>query len=148
MLDLDSLDKEYPLGLSMGRQVHTSTPRTKTGRSKELQAAAPAPFIELSEEDATNANVEDGEDIVPRSRRVMVEHPVKITPIAKRQTFIPFRFGYFEGQHGCSASSREEIAADGAKYLRVRGLPSLSGQLCGCHLGERASRPASSLFRR
>jgi predicted molibdopterin-dependent oxidoreductase YjgC len=104
---LDAPDKEYPLQLSTGRRVYHFHTRTKTGRSKELQAAAPGPMIEVSAEDAAAANVEDGEDVVVRSRRGIVEMPIRISKIAKGQTFIPFHYGYFDAPDSRARAANE-----------------------------------------
>lgn len=85
---------EYPLTLSTGRQVYHFHTRSKTGRSKALQDAAPAPFIRISEEDAKKFDLKEGEDVVVKSRRGEVQLPVRIGRIAAGQTFIPFHFGY------------------------------------------------------
>ena len=52
-------DDEYQLQLSTGRLVYHFHTRTKTGRSKELEDAAPAPRVEILEEDAALLGVEE-----------------------------------------------------------------------------------------
>ncbi len=103
----DAPNEEFPLQLSTGRQVFHFHTRTKTGRSKHLQAASPAPFIEISAEDAATANVKDGEDVVVRSRRGVVEMPVKIGKIAKGQVFIPFHYGYWDAPDDRARAANE-----------------------------------------
>ena len=48
-------DDEYPLWLTTGRQVYHFHIRTKTGRSRALNDAAPDAFVQLSAEDAETA---------------------------------------------------------------------------------------------
>lgn len=103
----DATDSEFPLQLSTGRHVYHFHTRTKTGRSKELQAAAPAPWVELNKEDAAAANVKDGENVVVRSRRGAVEMAVSIGKIAKGQIFIPFHYGYFDSPDDRSRAANE-----------------------------------------
>lgn len=100
-------DEEFPLQLSTGRDVYQFHTRTKTGRSKHLQDASPAPRIEVSAEDAEAAGVKDGEDVVVRSRRGMVEMPVSIGKIAKGQVFIPFHYGYWDAPDDRSRAANE-----------------------------------------
>ena len=45
-------DDEYPFFLSTGRIIYHFHTRTKTGRSRELQRAAPEPFVEMAGADA------------------------------------------------------------------------------------------------
>jgi predicted molibdopterin-dependent oxidoreductase YjgC len=45
-------DEEYPLWLITGRVVYHFHTRTKTGRSPELQQAAPDAFVQISTADA------------------------------------------------------------------------------------------------
>src|SRR5436305_13688272 len=42
-------DDRYPMLLTTGRVVYHFHTRTKTGRSPELQGAAPEPFVELAD---------------------------------------------------------------------------------------------------
>ncbi|MCJ1367559.1 hypothetical protein MMC16_006693 [Acarospora aff. strigata] len=104
---LDMPSEEFPLQLSTGRQVYHFHTWTKTGWLKHLQQASPAPFIEMSAGDAAAANVKDGEDVVVRSRRGMVEMPVSIGKIAKGQVFIPFHYGYWDAPDDRARAANE-----------------------------------------
>lgn len=104
---MEEPNEEYPLRLSTGRNVYQFHTRTKTGRSKRLQGACPEPFIEISEADAAAAGVKDGEKVVARSRRGMVELPVKVGKISTGQVFIPFHFGYFDAQDDRARAANE-----------------------------------------
>lgn len=90
---LETPNAEFPLQLSTGRQVYHFHTRTKTGRAKGLRQAGGAPFVQVSEEDASELNVKEGEEVAIRSRRGEVQLPVKIGQIGKGQVFIPFHFG-------------------------------------------------------
>jgi predicted molibdopterin-dependent oxidoreductase YjgC len=66
----------------------TSLPLPHEDKDRKIEAleqASPAPQMEISAEDAAAANVKDGENVVVRSRRGMVEMPVTIGKIAKGQ---------------------------------------------------------------
>ena len=52
---------EYPFALTTGRTVYHFHTRTKTGRTPELQAAAPDAWVELSAVDAQRLNVVEGD---------------------------------------------------------------------------------------
>lgn len=104
---LDAPSADYPLQLSTRRQVYHFHTRTKTGRVKELQNAAPHPFVELSASDAEAANVTEGEMVVVKSRRGEVELPVSITKIEKGQIFIPFHYGYFDSPDDRARAANE-----------------------------------------
>ena len=98
---------EFPLMLSTGRRVHQFHTRTKTGRAPALQKACPAPQTEVSAEDAANANVSDGENVIVRSPRGAVEMPATISNISKGQTFIPFHFGYWDAPDDRARAANE-----------------------------------------
>lgn len=99
MQSLEATNEEYPLQLSTGRRVYHFHTRTKTGRSKELQEAAPEPKIQISEEDAEKLGIKDGEDVVVKSRRGQVQMLAAVGDIEPGQTFIPFHFGSVNSHH-------------------------------------------------
>lgn len=62
-------------GADRERLTHHFHTRTKTGRSRALNAAAaPAAFVELSEGDASTLGIAEGDFVEVRSRRGHVEH--------------------------------------------------------------------------
>lgn len=89
-------DEDYPFWLTTGRVVYHFHTRTKTGRSKELHAAAPDVYIQMSEEDARALNIEDKEMIEVESRRGKVRGPARLGGIDKGTLFIPFHYGYWD----------------------------------------------------
>lgn len=98
---------EFPLMLSTGRRVHQFHTRTKTGRAPALQRACPSPQIEVSAEDAANAKISTGENVIVRSPRGAVEMPATISNISKGQTFIPFHFGYWDAPDDRARAANE-----------------------------------------
>lgn len=54
-------DAQYPLWLTTGRVVYHWHTRTKTGRSKELNSAAPDAFVQISQEDAKRYGISQGD---------------------------------------------------------------------------------------
>jgi ferredoxin-nitrate reductase len=103
----DEPDDEYPFRLSTGRNVYHFHTRTKTGRTKQLEAAAPDPQIQVSAEDAKELGVMDGEMVIVQSRRGEVEMPVSVRSIEKGQVFIPFHYGYFDASDDRARAANE-----------------------------------------
>jgi anaerobic selenocysteine-containing dehydrogenase len=89
-------DEAYPFMLTTGRLVYHFHTRTKTGRSKELNDAAPDAFLQMSEEDAAALGIVEGDMVEVQSRRGKVTEPVKIGGIERGLVFIPFHYGYWD----------------------------------------------------
>ncbi|KAI9370266.1 hypothetical protein BJX61DRAFT_549084 [Aspergillus egyptiacus] len=104
---LEQPDEDYPLVLATGRNVFHFHTRTKTGRSKRLQAADPDPSVIICQEDADELGVTNGETVIVRSRRGQVELQVKIDEIIKGHVFIPFHFGYWDSKDGRARAANE-----------------------------------------
>lgn len=89
-------DGEFPLVLTTGRVVYHFHTRTKTGRSKDLCAAAPDAFVQLSAEDAARYGISEGDMVEVISRRGKVIEPARIGGIIPGHVFIPFHYGYWD----------------------------------------------------
>lgn len=89
-------DEEYPLWLTTGRVVYHFHTRTKTGRSKALNDAAPDSFVQISVTDAKQYDIKDGDLIKVESRRGTVIQPAQIGDIEPGLVFIPFHYGYWD----------------------------------------------------
>jgi ferredoxin-nitrate reductase len=111
---LEQPDDDYPLQLSTGRNVYHFHTRTKTGRSKELQEAAPLPAITLSKKDAEELQIEEDDMVLVESRRGAIEIAASIGDIAEGQTFIPFHYGYWDAKDGRARAANE--LTDGKYY--------------------------------
>jgi ferredoxin-nitrate reductase len=98
-------DKAYPLLLTTGRVVYHFHTRTKTGRSKELNDAAPEVYIQISEQDAEEQNIHDGDMIKLESKHGSVEGPAKIGGIAPGLVFMPFHYGYWDDDEKKTAAN-------------------------------------------
>lgn len=98
-------DEKYPLWLTTGRVVYHFHTRTKTGRVAALQNAAPDMYIQISETDAKEYNIADGETIKVESRTGRVEGPARIGGIAPGLIFIPFHYGYWDGEERFRAAN-------------------------------------------
>ena len=89
-------DKDYPFMLTTGRVVYHFHTRTKTGRSRELNAAAPDAFVQVSSEDAARLGFKDGEMIEVQSRRGSIRVAAKVGEIIPGHAFIPFHYGTWD----------------------------------------------------
>jgi ferredoxin-nitrate reductase len=99
-------DEDFPLLLTTGRTVYHFHTRTKTGRTPELQAAAPEVWVELNARDAEAAGVTEGDRVRVRSRRGVVEAPARVGTVREGVVFIPFHYGYWDanGDHRRAAN--------------------------------------------
>jgi anaerobic selenocysteine-containing dehydrogenase len=89
-------DDEYPFMLTTGRVVYHFHTRTKTGRSKELNDAAPDAFVQISAFDADQLGIAEGDMIEVESRRGKVTEPARIGDIEPGLLFIPFHYGSWD----------------------------------------------------
>ncbi|MBT1695400.1 nitrate reductase [Fulvivirgaceae bacterium PWU4] len=98
-------DESYPLLLTTGRVVYHFHTRTKTGRVKELNDAAPDVFIQISQEDANEHNIQEGDLVRLESRFGSVQGPARIGGIAPGLVFVPFHYGYWDGEDAKTAAN-------------------------------------------
>jgi ferredoxin-nitrate reductase len=89
-------DRDYPFTVTTGRTVYHWHTRTKTGRARELQDAAPDVWVEMSPEDAHTAGLTEGAAVRVESRRGALEGTVRITDIRPGAVFVPFHYGYWD----------------------------------------------------
>ncbi len=90
-------DADYPLWLTTGRVVYHFHTRTKTGRSHDLQAAAPEAFVPMAEVDAKALGIAEGDAVVVESRRGKIQAPARIGGIISGHLFVPFHYGDHDG---------------------------------------------------
>ncbi|MFO0847087.1 MAG: molybdopterin-dependent oxidoreductase [Gemmataceae bacterium] len=106
-------DADYPFFLTTGRVVYHFHTRTKTGRTPELQAAAPDVFVELCADDADRLGVADGDEVEVASRRGTVRGPARIGDILPGHVFIPFHYGYWDAAGGGHHRAANELTISG-----------------------------------
>ena len=85
--------KDYPLQLTTGRTVYHFHTRTKTGRARQLDAAAPSVWVEVSAGDAERAGLREGDVVTVSSVRGELEAPVRIGHGRDGVVFVPFHYG-------------------------------------------------------
>jgi ferredoxin-nitrate reductase len=90
----DTPSEEFPLVLTTGRLPHQWHTMTRTGKSRELLAAEPEPFLSLHAADARRAGVRDGQSALIRSRRGRARIRVRVSDeVAEGVAFAPFHWG-------------------------------------------------------
>lgn len=86
----------FPLQLITGRTVYHFHTRTKTGRTPELQKAAPEVWVELCAEDAYAAGIYEGDLTEISTPRGVVHAKARLTGIRRGVLFLPFHYGYWD----------------------------------------------------
>ena len=84
--------------------------RTKTGRSRALNDAAPEPFVEIAAGDAARLRIRDGDMAEVRSRRGRVVVRARVSEIKEGTLFIPFHYGSADA-HDPTAANELTITA-------------------------------------
>jgi len=87
---------EFPLYLITGRTLYQFHTRTKTGRTPELQAAAPQVWVEMSVKDAAAHGASEGDVVEVSSPRGAIRAEVRISGIREGVLFVPFHYGYWD----------------------------------------------------
>jgi anaerobic selenocysteine-containing dehydrogenase len=84
--------EEFPLRLTTGRTVHQFHTRTKTGRSRPLDEAAPEAWVELDRQDAQALGLQDGDEVEVTSPRGSIRAPVRVRDCEPGTVFMPFHY--------------------------------------------------------
>jgi ferredoxin-nitrate reductase len=87
---------EYPFWMMTGRTTYHFHTRTKTGRSPELNAAAPEPYIEIHPDDATRLGLTEGDWLRVTGKRGYAEAPARLGGVPRGHLFMPFHYGYWD----------------------------------------------------
>jgi ferredoxin-nitrate reductase len=93
-------DGDFPMLLTTGRTVYHFHTRTKTGRSRELQRAAPEPWVELAPSDAKALGIAEGDWVRVETPRAHVDVRARVSDIRQGVAFVPFHYGYWDTPHG------------------------------------------------
>jgi ferredoxin-nitrate reductase len=96
---------QFPLLFTSGRTVHHFHTRTKTGRTPELEAAAPKPWVEISPSDAAEHGIEEDDLVVVESARGRLVAPARIRGNRIGVVFAPFHYGYWDSSASLDGSS-------------------------------------------
>jgi anaerobic selenocysteine-containing dehydrogenase len=104
-------DGDYPFWLTTGRVVYHFHTRTKTARSPELQGAAPEAYVQMSPEDAERLGIAEGDMVQVESRRGSAVAPARLGDILPGHVFMPFHYGYWEGEDRRRAANEMTMTA-------------------------------------
>jgi ferredoxin-nitrate reductase len=91
-------DGRYPLWLTTGRVTFHWHTRTKTGRVKALQEAAPDVFVQISVADAERYDIKEGDLVDVTSRRGRIVGAARIGGILEGHVFVPFHYGRWDDE--------------------------------------------------
>jgi anaerobic selenocysteine-containing dehydrogenase len=86
----------YPFLYTTGRTVYHWHTRTKTGRSPQLQAAAPDMWVELCAADAAELGVSEGDWVRVESARGHLRARARLSGVRRGLVFAPFHYGYWD----------------------------------------------------
>jgi ferredoxin-nitrate reductase len=89
-------DHNRPLLFTSGRTAYHFHTRTKTGRTPQLQAAAPEPWVELSSKDAAEYGIDEGDLVQVESARGRIVAPARLSGNREGMVFAPFHYGYWD----------------------------------------------------
>jgi anaerobic selenocysteine-containing dehydrogenase len=89
-------DAEYPLLYTTGRTVYQFHTRTKTGHARPLHDAAPDAWVELSEADAAQLGVTEGDVVRVESPRGAIEVAARVGSVRPGAVFAPFHYGSWD----------------------------------------------------
>jgi anaerobic selenocysteine-containing dehydrogenase len=136
----------YPLQLNTGRTLYHFHTRTKTGRTPQLNAAAPEVWVELSAGEALRHGVAEGDLVEVTSPRGSVRGRLRITGIRDGMVFLPFHYGYWdtpEGHHPGKDGGRAANETTVTDWDPVSKQPLFKTAACRLTLVERAEGAVS-----
>lgn len=97
-------DESHPFQLVTGRTIYHFHTRTKTGRARQLQDAAPEVWVEMSASNAEDRGWSEGDLLEVSTPRGRVAARLRISGIRPGVLFLPFHYGYWDA----SAEQSEE----------------------------------------
>src|SRR3954453_14997116 len=87
---------DYPLLFTTGRTVYQFHTRTKTGRARSLNKAAPDAWVELSPADAADLDIGEGAWVRVGAPRGAIEVRARIGQVMPGAVFAPFHYGHWD----------------------------------------------------
>lgn len=89
---------EYPMALITGRTLYHFHTRTKTGRTPQLQAAAPEVWVEICAADAHAAGIGETDLVEITTPRSSLRARARLSEIRPGVVFVPFHYGYWDAE--------------------------------------------------
>jgi predicted molibdopterin-dependent oxidoreductase YjgC len=88
--------EDFPFYLNTGRTLFHFHTRTKTARAPQLQEAAPRVWVEISEADARERGIAEGDQLEISSPRGLIRAGARISGVRDGVLFVPFHYGYWD----------------------------------------------------
>ncbi len=140
-------DDDYPFWVTTGRVVYHFHTRTKTGRSPELNAAAPDAFVQIADQDAARLGISEGDMLEVESRRGHLRAPARVGQIIPGHLFVPFHYGDWDEPGRPRAAneltlydwdpvSKQPVFKYAAVRVRKAGLVDKATELAGALAGQ------------
>lgn len=101
---------EFPFLLNTGRTVYHWHTRTKTGRARQLDAAAPDVWVEISPADARRLGIAEGDLVRVQSPRGRIEARARVSGIRDGVVFVPFHYGHWDDDRGAGSTGPPRAA--------------------------------------
>ena len=125
----EPVSEQRPFLFTSGRRVYHFHTRTKTGRARQLQDAAPTPWVELAAADAQALGIAEGDLVHVESARGHLEAPARLTGSREGVVFAPFHYGYWDRMEDpASSTSAEERRPTAANELTLTAWDPVSKQ--------------------
>ncbi len=103
--------EDYPYQLTTGRTLYHFHTRTKTGRARQLNEAAPDVWVEMSAGDAAADGIEEGDLLEVTTRRASIQARARIGSVRQGVLFVPFHYGYWDSDEHARAANELTITA-------------------------------------
>jgi anaerobic selenocysteine-containing dehydrogenase len=92
----EEVSDDYPFQLTTGRTIYHFHTRTKTGRTPELDGAAPDVWAELNASDGAALGLATGDPVDIVSPRGRIRAAVRLCDHRAGVVFVPFHYGYWD----------------------------------------------------
>jgi anaerobic selenocysteine-containing dehydrogenase len=88
--------EDRPMLLTTGRTLYQFHTRSRTGRARQLNDAAPDVWVELSAVDAGSMGIAEGDVVRVESERGAIEGRARLSGIRPGVVFVPFHYGVWD----------------------------------------------------